>query len=149
MLSTPDIMPTLLGLAGLESRIPDTAEGHDLSPIFLEDGRECTPPSATLYMRNLDGEKAPDGTVSGFFPEARGVRTDRYTMEISVNRDMTLKRVLIFDNLNDPYQLENIPYKDNPELFRSLCGALREKLAESDDIWHREKVMERLFEDKL
>ena len=95
-------------------------------------------------MRNLDGEKAPDGTVSGFFPEARGVRTDRYTMEISVNRDMTLKRVLIFDNLNDPYQLENIPYKDNPELFGTLCSALQDKLQESNDIWYRENILQRL-----
>lgn len=149
MLSTTDIMPTLLGLAGLADRIPESVQGRDLSPILLENGKECEAPAATLYIRNLDGEKDADGITHGFFPAARGVKTDRYSMEIAIRRDGTLDRVLIFDNINDPYQMKNLPYEDNPELFRSLCGALREKLAESDDIWHREKVMERLFEDKL
>ena len=63
MLCSVDIMPTLLGLAGLEERIPDSVEGRDLSPVFLEDGRECDVPDATLYIRNLDGEKDAEHLV--------------------------------------------------------------------------------------
>ena len=145
MLCSVDIMPTLLGLAGLEERIPDSVEGRDLSPVFLEDGRECDVPDATLYIRNLDGEKDADGIVHGIFPEARGVRTDRYTMEIAIDRDKKLSRVLIFDDWNDPYQMENIPYTENSELFAELCRTLDRKLEESNDIWHREGILDKLL----
>ena len=145
MLCSVDIMPTLLGLAGLEERIPDSVEGRDLSPVFLEDGRECDVPDASLYIRNLDGEKDADGIVHGIFPEARGVRTDRYTMEIAIDRDKKLSRVLIFDDWNDPYQMENIPYTENSELFAELCRILDRKLEESNDIWHRESILDKLL----
>ena len=147
MLGTVDIMPTLLGLAGLEDMIPDSVEGHDLSPVFLEDGRECTVPDATLYIRNLDGEKDADGIVHGIFPEARGVRTDRYTMEIAIDRTGKLKRVLLFDDWNDPYQMDCIPYGENRELFAELCRILDRKLEESNDIWFREGILDRLLAD--
>lgn len=147
MLSTTDIMPTLLGLAGLEDRIPESVQGHDLSPVFLEDGRSCTPPDATLYIRNLDGQKDDSGTVHGIFPEARGVKTGQYTMEIAIDRNYRIKRVLIFDNWNDPYQMSSIPYMDNPELFGNLCAMLEEKLKESDDIWYREGILEKILPD--
>ena len=146
MLSTTDIMPTLLGLAGLEDMIPSSVEGHDLSPVFLENGKECTVPEATLYIRNLDGEKDADGKVHGIFPEARGVKTDRYTMEMTITRDGRLSRVLLFDDRNDPYQMHNIPYKDNPELFTGLCGLLAGKLEEADDIWYRKGILPDLME---
>ena len=144
MLSTTDIMPTMLALAGLGESIPETAEGRNLAPVLLENGEECDIPDATLYIRNVDGIKDKDGIVHGFFPVARGVKTDRYSMEIAISRDTTVSRVLIFDDWNDPYQMENIPYRDNPELFATLCGKLEEKLEEANDVWHREGIMERL-----
>ena len=125
MLCSVDIMPTLLGLAGLEERIPDSVD-----------------------IRNLDGEKDADGIVHGIFPEARGVRTDRYTMEIAIDRTGKLKRVLLFDDWNDPYQMENIPYTENSELFAELCRILDRKLEESNDIWFREGILDRLLADK-
>lgn len=82
--------------------------------------------------------------MHGIFPQARGVQTDRYTMEISVNRDFSLRSVLLYDNEADPYQMNNIPYKDHPELFSALCEALASKLQEADDIWHRDRIMQRL-----
>ena len=144
MLSTTDIMPTMLALAGLEDKIPHTAEGRNLAPVFLENGKECDIPDAVLYIRNLDGKKDKDGIVHGIFPEARGVKTGRYTMEIAIDRDMNIKRVLIFDDWNDPYQMTNIPYRENPELFAGLCAELREKLEEANDIWYREGIMDSL-----
>ena len=144
LLSTTDIMPTLLALAGLEKEIPETAEGRNLAPVLLGNGESCDIPSAALYIRNLDGEKDADGMVHGIFPEARGVKTDRYTMEICIDRDNELKRVLIFDDWNDPYQLHNISWKENPDLFASLCEVLEDKLEEADDIWFREGIMDNL-----
>ena len=140
-------MPTMLALAGLEEEIPESAEGRNLAPVLLENGEDCDIPEAALYIRNMDGEKDADGIVSGFFPAARGIKTDRYTMEIGINRDKELQRVLIFDDWNDPYQMRNIPYQENQELFAGLCDVLREKLEEANDIWYREGIMEHLLQD--
>ena len=66
-------------------------------------------------------------------------------MEITITRDGQLSRVLLFDDRNDPYQMHNIPYMDNPELFAGLCGILSRKLKESNDIWYREGIMKQLL----
>ena len=146
LLGTTDIMPTMLALAGLGDKIPESVEGRNLASVLSGNGGECEIPDAALYIRNLDGEKDGDGLVRGIFPEARGVKTDRYTMEITITREMELKRVLIFDDWNDPYQMHNIPYGENQELFASLCGTLGKKLEEADDIWHREGILKHLTE---
>lgn len=144
LLSTIDIMPTLLAMAGLEEHIPATAQGRDLSPVLLENGKECDVPQAALYIRNVNGAKDEQGLVRGFFPIARGIKTDRYTFEVAINRDGTLSGVTIFDDINDPYQLSNIDYRTERELFESLLKTLDDKLQEADDIWYRRKTLETL-----
>ena len=52
--------------------------------------------------------------------------------------------ITIFDDLQDPYQLKNIDYRTCPELFESLWNQLNEKLAEANDIWHRDRILEKL-----
>lgn len=144
LLSTVDIMPTLLSLAGLSERIPGTAEGRDLSPVLLENGAKCDVPDCALYIRNTNGPKDENGLVRGFFPAARGIKTDRYTFEIAIRKNGGLESVTIFDDLEDPYQMNDIDYRKEPELFESLLKKLAEKLKEADDIWHRENMIETL-----
>lgn len=144
LFSTIDIMPTLLSLAGLNDMIPSSAEGCDLSPVILENGKECDTPDAALYIRNVNGPYNEKGLVEGFFPAARGIKTDRYTFEIAIKKDGTLSGVLIFDDINDPYQLTPLDYKQEPEIFAMLLKKLDEKLEEADDIWHRENRLDNL-----
>lgn len=144
LLSSIDIMPTLLSMAGLRDAVPSSAEGRDLSPLLMETGEECDAPSSVLYLRNLNGKTAPDGTVTGFFPEARGIRTVSHTMEISIRRDGKLRRVVIYDDRNDPYQMHPIDRHDAPELFESLLAELSAKLEEADDVWYRNGIIEKL-----
>ena len=87
--------------------------------------------------------------MRGFFPVARGVKTDRYTMEIAIKRNGDLSRVMIFDDLKDPYQMRNLDWRSNPGLFRDLCAVLAAKLEEADDIWHREGRLESLFPEQF
>ena len=131
-------------MAGLTEQIPASAEGRDLSPVLLENGKDCDIPSAALYIRNVNGPKDEEGLVRGFFPVARGIKTDRYTFEVVIKKNGTLGRVTIFDDINDPYQLVNIDYRQNLELFKTLLDMLSTKLKESDDIWHREGILEKL-----
>lgn len=144
LFSTIDIMPTLLSLAGLNDMIPSSAEGRDLSPVILENGKECDTPDAALYLRNVNGPYNEKGLVEGFFPAARGIKTDRYTFEIAIKKDGTLSRVLIFDDINDPYQLNPLDYKKEPETFAMLLNKLDAKLEEANDIWHRENRLDNL-----
>ena len=117
---------------------------RDLSPVLLENGKECDIPTSALYIRNVNGPKDENGLVRGFFPVARGLKTDRYSFEISIKRDNTLAGVIIYDDLKDPYQLENIDYKKEPELFKELCIQLAAKLEEANDVWHKEGILEKL-----
>ena len=75
---------------------------------------------------------------------ARGIKTHRYTFEIAIKKDYSLKSVTIFDDIKDPYQMTNIDYKQNPELFKTLLEMLSDKLTESDDIWYREDILNKL-----
>lgn len=144
LLGTLDIMPTLLSMAGLSEHIPSSVEGRDLSPILMETGEECEAPDAALYIRNVNGPKDEDGLVRGFFPVARGIKTHGYTFEIAINKDKTLKSVTIFDDRNDPYQLNALDYTKNPEIFATLLEELKAKLKEYNDVWYKEGILETL-----
>ena len=94
LLSTPDIMPTLLGALGLP--LPRAVEGADLSGILT--GRSTRGPEAA-YMLGMGTTAAwQDGT------EWRALRDHQYTYAI-YRRD---RGELLFDNLADPYQLKNL-----------------------------------------
>jgi len=114
-LTTPDIFPTLLGLAGVE--IPRTVEGDDLS-LLIREGREDGD-RAALYMG-----VAPF-IAKAFAREYRAVRTSRYTYVRGVDGPW-----LLFDNEKDPDQMDNLVAKPEfaalrAELDRRLQGQLR------------------------
>lgn len=98
-------------------------------------------PRAALYLRNLDGERDARGLVRGFFPQARGLKTLTHTMELQIDRSGALERVLLYDDVNDPYQLHSLSPAEHPELFASLCGELAVLLRDHDDVWYRERVL--------
>ena len=94
LLSTPDIMPTLLGALGLP--IPRAVEGADLSGNLL--GRSTRGPEA-IYMQGMGTTAAwQDGT------EWRALRDRQFTYA-TYRRD---RSELLFDNLADPYQMKNL-----------------------------------------
>jgi arylsulfatase A-like enzyme len=105
-LTTPDILPTLLGLARVP--IPKMVEGEDLSGLIRK-GREARD-RAALYM-----EVAPFGPRE-FLREYRAIRTSRYTYVRDLDGPW-----LLFDDDQDPYQMDNLVAK--PE-----CRALQKKL---------------------
>ena len=70
-----------------------------------------------------------------------GERTLILTMELAIGRDGTLKRVLLYDDVRDPYQMQPLDPKAYPELFASLCGELAVLLRENNDVWYRKRVL--------
>lgn len=119
LLSAPDVMPTLLGLAGLGRNIPAGVEGVDYSDLLLGKETIARPDSALYYQE-----------------DKRGVRTHRYTFameteckkksgQIVINDGRFGREVLhLYDNQNDPYQLNNIVLEE-PGIARELGARMK------------------------
>ena len=122
-IDAPDLMPTLLSLAGVG--IPETVEGEDLSDYAR--GKPAPSDDAVLI-----GCPAPFGQFERHNHggrEYRGVRTHRYTY----TRDLT-GPWLLYDNQEDPYQQTNLC--NDPvaaDVQATLEALLQRKLAEAAD----------------
>lgn len=125
ILSTPDIMPTLLSLMGLKDRIPSQVEGGDYSRVIQ--GKGGPRPTSALYLNH--NPATPD-------IGARGLRTDRYTYVI--DRTPTGEQRYLYDNQRDPYQLKNTAGTD-PTLEKHLEQQLQLWLNRTQDpfIFHK------------
>lgn len=144
LLSSPDIMPTLLGLSGLADKIPASVQGTNYADLFL--GKEVKKPEGALYIQNVNGNRDENNMVIDFFPSARGIKTNRYTLSLSINKKTKkLQKVLFFDDQNDPYQLTNLKPEENQEVFNALCNQMGTLLKEADDIWYREGILSDLI----
>jgi arylsulfatase A-like enzyme len=119
-ITSPDLMPTLLGLCGLG--IPDSVEGSDFSGVIAGSAR---PPSDAAAFLNLP---APITEARRYgFAEYRGLRTGRYTYVRSIRGPW-----LLYDNERDPFQMNNLCNKDEhrnlrSRLDRSLDSTLRRR----------------------
>lgn len=112
-LTTPDILPTLLGLAGVA--IPATIEGADLAPL-IRAGRDED--RAALYMN-----VAPF-VQRRFATEYRAIRTSRHTYVRNLDGPW-----MLFDDRKDPHQLNNLAANpDHAALVRKLDQRLDAEL---------------------
>lgn len=142
MLSSPDIMPTLLGLCGLSDSIPDAVQGRNFAPLFFDENADIERPTSALYIQNLDGEKDSEGKVISYFPSSRGIKTAQYTMALYIDRDSKeLVRSLLFDDVNDPYQMHNLSLEEHPEIVKQLYQEMGNLLKEIDDPWYKERIL--------
>ncbi len=135
LMSTPDIMPTLLSMAGLKHCIPSLWQGRDYATLFLDPSSKVPRPDAALYFQNLDGEKDAQGIVKDYFPVARGIKTARYTLALYIDRRGRLKRTLFFDDQADPYQMHNLNPRMYQKPYRQLVGKMMSMLRDIDDPW--------------
>ena len=115
----PDLMPTVLALAGLP--IPDSVEGRDRmhSPARNREAGQ----DASLVMLPVPITEARRYG----FAEYRGLRTGRYTYIRSIHGPW-----LLYDNAGDPYQMNNLVAaaghrKLRGELDRRLDDELRRR----------------------
>ena len=142
MMSTPDIMPTVLGLCGLEDRIPQEVQGRNLAPLFFNGNVRMVRPDAALYIQNLNGDKDKDGMVRSYFPSARGIKTKDYTLAIFIDKKTgKIKNTMLYHDAVDPYQLKNLPLEENREVVASLCKRMGAMLKEIDDPWYRDRIL--------
>jgi len=117
VLNTPDIMPTLLGMAGL--RTPDGVQGTDYSGL-CQGGAPPRDSAAFLQFPVSYGQARSEG-----IGEYRGLRTERHTYVRSIRGPW-----LLYDTQTDPYQMHNLcgrgEYKDlQAGLDRALDARLK------------------------
>ena len=118
-LTTPDILPSLLGLANIN--IPETIEGENLKNLMLNPDPKAD--RAALVMN-----VAPFGANFKDAPY-RAIRTKQYTYAITPNGPS-----MFYDNIKDPYQEHNLL---NQEAFKhvkkDLDAQLRKALSAIGD----------------
>ena len=129
-LNTPDLAPTLLSLLGLP--IPDEMEGMDLRAALC--GEEGAEPDAAF----LQGMGCTADWINGH--EWRALRSKQYTYAIFLSD----QQELLFDNLNDPYQIQNLvndpDYADIAQQFRAMLDQKMRELNDSFEpcTWYRD-----------
>ncbi|WP_418262510.1 sulfatase [Flavobacterium faecale] len=113
MFSFPDIMPTLLGMSNLP--IPESVEGLNYTGQLLGtqeldvDAALITCPVPFHQWKYKNGGR-----------EYRGVKTEKYTYVKDLNGPW-----LLYDNLKDPYQLNNVIGKEG---YKTIQADLEVKL---------------------
>ena len=123
MINTEDIMPTLLGLSSI--KIPATVEGVDFSKYIQGRGKDPKDTVAILTCIQPFGQ----WTRSGGGKEYRGIRTPRYTYVRDLKGPW-----LLYDNENDPYQMNNLVNKSGFSKLQSrLDQILMKKLKDAND----------------
>lgn len=126
MFGSVDIMPTMLGLMGLEKFIPETVMGNNYSAgIINNDYSKVAKPTSALYLRM----------------DAKGVRTNKYSYVVHENGTYEL-----YNNIDDPYQMNNIKLEDiNTEEQTELKYSLGKWLKKACDKWFYNKTNNNLI----
>ena len=129
LLSTVDVMPTLLSLCG--APIPKGVEGMDLSGQIL--GRGGKEPESQYILDVIPG---PTGINTGV-NTWRAVRTKQYTYAVTPDKGW-----LLYDRKKDPYEMDNLIGKPEAKDVQAKMDAmLQEWLTktgdkfESMDVW--------------
>uniref|UniRef100_UPI0032171CCE sulfatase family protein n=1 Tax=uncultured Draconibacterium sp. TaxID=1573823 RepID=UPI0032171CCE len=121
-INTPDILPTLLGLSGID--IPESVEGNDYSKVLT--GEELPKNEAVLIQCPVPFHQ---WNYQQGGREYRGVRTKRYTYVRDLKGPW-----LLYDNREDPYQMNNLVDLDEYIFIQSdLEEQLQELLKNNND----------------
>jgi hypothetical protein len=116
-------MPTILGLVGLENRIPAEVQGNNYAEIITNpETSKVKKPAAALYIDF----------------NSRGVYTGQQTMVV-VNKDDEATQVYGYNNQKDPNQLTKIPFEEL-ENGLHLKAELERLLKTTEDNWYTLKV---------
>lgn len=136
LFSVPDVLPTVMGLAGLANDIPAEIQGINFASLLLKEQGAVEKPEAALIL----------------LENARGVLTERYTLCITIPygddgqvKKGILKEAFIYDNVNDPYQLNKINFEDRPEVSKQLLANLGQLLKNTNDPWFQNRYFDTLI----
>lgn len=130
LFSHVDMLPTLLGLAGL--RIPSHLQGTDYSSGLL--GKEFQEPQSVYFQNympyhDVGLEKMFPGL--SMFPAWRAVRTHRYKYARTQKKPW-----LLYDLERDPYEMHNLVNEpDHRDIQQHMEEELAQRMRAAGDSW--------------
>jgi len=131
LINTPDLMPTMLGLCGVD--IPDTVEGRNHAPELLRGDIPQVDAALTMCPAPFgEWQRANGGR------EYRGLRTKQYSYVRDLNGPW-----LLYDIKKDPYQMDNlVNTPDFTEVQAELDRLLQSMLdAHNDTFMHGDELL--------
>jgi len=114
-INTPDILPTMLSLADIG--IPGSIEGKDISSVVKNPEKQID--RAVIFMSIYP-------VAITHFSEYRAIKTKRYTYVKTAE-----KAIMLFDNLLDPYEMNNLINKPESKKLQIKMNALLQKKLKS------------------
>ena len=67
-------------------------------------------------------------------------------MSLTIDRKTKeLKDILLFNDLEDPYQMQNLPWQENKGIVSDLCKQMIPLLKEADDPWYKGQILKELI----
>lgn len=133
MLGVTDMMPTIMGLAGMQEQIPEEVQGIDFSSLLFDPkSKSVEKPELVLLMNN----------------NFKGVMTERYTLcvkEVKKSKNKKGIEAFIYDNLKDPYQMHKISLESKPKLAKKLLKQLADQLEMANDKWFQKRKHKKLI----
>ncbi len=137
MLSPVDVMPTLLGLAGVPC--PDTVEGISVADAAL--GKSSDQQDAVLIMKMVPGGNP--WTINAA-TEWRGVRTKTHTYARLADGGPWV----MYDNISDPYQMKNlINDAGHKKLQDEMEATMQKLLKKAHDPFDTVKIRQKIAEE--
>ncbi len=137
VLFTPiDVMPTILGMAGVEW---SEVDGSDLSRVLVKKAPDTRDAALIMGMSHFCNASVINGMDTW-----RGVRTKKYTY--ARYEDQTAW--LLYDNEEDPYQMNNLA--EDPAyagLIADLNGKLDQLLSEAGDAENTQKLYDKIIKE--
>lgn len=121
IIGVPDVMPTILGMVGMEDRIPAEVQGNNYADIIVNANSNMAKPKSALYIDF----------------KSRGVYTGDQTLVV-LNMDGKTE-VYGYDNITDPSQLNRIPFAE-VENGPALKAELERLLKTTEDKWYTDKT---------
>ena len=131
-----DILPTVFGMANLKF---NEVDGKDLSPIISLKEEDTTNAVLLMGITHFNNTSLINGLDT-----YRGLQTKRYTYARYEDKSPWL----LFDNINDPYQMRNlVSDADYSELIKELDIKLNELLLEAGDPENTKLIYDRIIKE--
>ena len=130
ILSVPDVMPTLLGLANLNKLIPRGVQGNDYTSILMNEANTNIKAAKSALFINAKSRGVYTGKYMFVVEEINGVFSDAFC----------------YNNEVDPEQLNRISIDNmDQELTNELRGELYALLKSTEDRWFTEGICADFF----
>ena len=63
------------------------------------------------------------------------------TLAISIDKQHNIKHIFFYDDIKDPYQMNNLSITENQKIFEDLCRQMGQLLKQVNDPWYKDRIL--------